>query len=150
MNKLQWNKKYTWLKTGAYLILCLSLIFSVVGAGIAGNDLAYENGISPNPYVVRTFIDEQGREIAEEIFPARPPEIKVAVANVPEPDPFMGTNTLPNVPAFTWCYGCSATAAAMLFGYYDRHGYPNMYLGPVDGGVCPLNNETAWDRGSRR
>ncbi len=146
MNKLQWNKKYTWLKTGAYLILSLSLIFSVVGAGIAENVLADENGISPNPYVVRTFIDEQGREIVEEIFPPCLPEVKVAVANVPEPDPLMGTNTLPNVPAFDWSYGCSATAAAMMYGYYDRIGYPNMYTGPTNGGVCPLTN-TAWGSG---
>ncbi len=142
MNKLQCNKKNTWLKMGAYPILCLLLLFSVVGAGIAGTTLADEESISPNPYVVRTFIDEQGREIAEEIFPARPPEIKVAAVNVPEPDPFMGTNTIPNVPAFDWCYGCSATSAAMMFGYYDRTGYPNMYTGPTNGGVCPMDNSS--------
>ena len=50
-----------------------------------------------------------------------------------------GTATvLTNVPAFYWSYGCSATAAAMLFGYYDRTGYSNMYTGPTNGGVCPL------------
>ena len=54
-----------------------------------------------------------------------------------------GTATiLTNVPAFTWCYGCSATAAAMLFGYYDRTGYGNMYTGPTNGGVCPLDNSS--------
>ncbi len=28
----------------------------------------------------------------------------------------------------------------MLFGYYDRNGYPNMYTGSTNGGVCPLDN----------
>ena len=29
----------------------------------------------------------------------------------------------------------------MLFGYYDRNGYPNIYTGPTNGGVFPLTNE---------
>jgi hypothetical protein len=28
----------------------------------------------------------------------------------------------------------------MLFGYYDRTGYPNMYTGSTNGGVCPLTD----------
>lgn len=63
---------------------------------------------------------------------------------------------LPGVPAWTWCYGCANTAAAMIFGYYDRNGYPNMYKGkatdvgaasavyPADAHLCPMNNELAW------
>jgi len=34
----------------------------------------------------------------------------------------------------------------MLFGYYDTHGYPNMYVGPANKGDCPLNN-SVWDTG---
>lgn len=44
------------------------------------------------------------------------------------------------VPTSTWTYGCSATSAGMLFGYYDRNGYPDMYTGPANGGVAPLEN----------
>jgi transcriptional regulator CtsR len=36
----------------------------------------------------------------------------------------------------------------MLFGYYDRTGYSNMYTGPTNSGVCPLDNSiwghTVW------
>jgi hypothetical protein len=32
----------------------------------------------------------------------------------------------------------------MAMGHYDRTGYPNMYTGPANGGVCPLNNEDFW------
>ncbi|MBN1391198.1 MAG: hypothetical protein JW947_00165 [Sedimentisphaerales bacterium] len=47
---------------------------------------------------------------------------------------------LSGVPTSTWTYGCSATSAGMLFGYYDRTGYPNMYTGPTNGGVAPLTD----------
>jgi len=53
---------------------------------------------------------------------------------------------LPNVPAFNWCHGCAATSGAMLAGFYDNNGYPNMYAGPTNGGVCPLTN-SAWGYG---
>jgi len=45
---------------------------------------------------------------------------------------------LPEVPTSTWTYGCSATSAGMMFGYYDRTGYPHMYAGPTNGGIAPL------------
>ena len=48
--------------------------------------------------------------------------------------------SLSGVPAFDWSFGCSATSAAMIAGYYDRHGYGNMYSGDTNGGVMPLNN----------
>ncbi|MBN1796800.1 MAG: C39 family peptidase [Sedimentisphaerales bacterium] len=47
---------------------------------------------------------------------------------------------LSQVPTSTWTYGCSATSAGMMFGYYDRTGYSNMYTGPANGGVAPLTN----------
>ena len=47
------------------------------------------------------------------------------------------------VPAFSWSFGCSATSAAMIAGYYDRHGYPNIYTGPTNNGKMPLDN-SAW------
>ncbi|NQT11280.1 MAG: C39 family peptidase, partial [Planctomycetes bacterium] len=47
---------------------------------------------------------------------------------------------LGNVPTSRWTQGCSATSAGMIFGYYDRTGYSNMYAGPTNGGVAPLTN----------
>jgi len=44
---------------------------------------------------------------------------------------------LSNVPTSDWTYGCSATSAGMMFGYYDRTGFWNMYTGPCNGGVAP-------------
>jgi hypothetical protein len=47
------------------------------------------------------------------------------------------------VPAFSWVYGCSAVSGAMIAGYYDRNGFPNMYTGPTNGGVMPLT-DSSW------
>ena len=46
---------------------------------------------------------------------------------------------LDQVPTSRWTYGCSATAAGMLFGYYDRVGYSNMYSGPCNEGIAPIS-----------
>ena len=48
--------------------------------------------------------------------------------------------TIPDVPTSKWTYGCTATSAGMIFGYYDRTGYANMYTGPTNGGVAPLTD----------
>ena len=67
---------------------------------------------------------------------------------VPGPIVTPGRNTviLPDVPAFNWSYGCSATSAAMIAGYYDRTSHANVYAGPTNGGVMPLNN-SSWGPG---
>jgi hypothetical protein len=122
------------------------VILLVILASVLTTAVAQEPIVQKNPYLVRTFLDENGQEIAEIIVPGRPPAIKAAVAAVPEPNIAMGINVLSDVPAFNWCYGCSATSAAMMFGYYDRTQYPNMYTGPTNGGVCPLTN-SVWGSG---
>jgi len=96
-----------------------------------------------NPYLMETF-EENGNTIDKIVVPGRPPTIKMQAAAVPAINLSAGINVLSNVPAFTWCYGCSATSAGMMMGYYDNIGYTNMYSGPSNGGVCPLNNETYW------
>ena len=79
--------------------------------------------------------------------------IRIVVPPSPPPPGFVppkrlralpGDVMLSNVPAYSWCYGCSPTAAGMMMGYYDVHGYPNIYTGPANGGVCPLDNEPVW------
>ena len=39
-------------------------------------------------------------------------------------------DTLLTVPAYEWSYGCAPTAAAMLLGYWDTHGFPNLFNVP--------------------
>jgi hypothetical protein len=43
-------------------------------------------------------------------------------------DPLGGSPcTLSNVPAYNWYHGCGPTAAASIIGYYDVHGYDNLF-----------------------
>lgn len=90
--------------------------------------------------IVRTFIDENGNKIDEVIVPGCPPEnYRAPIAQLPNPEN-RNSNVLSNMPAFNWSFGCSATSAAMMAGYYDNNNYSNMYTGPTNGGVMPMNN----------
>lgn len=93
-------------------------------------------------YLIRTITDENGVQVDEIIVPGRSPkDYRMSIA-----EPTDAYVTLTNVPTFDWSYGCSATAGAMMAGYYDNNGYPNMYAGPTNGGVCPMTN-SIWGSG---
>ncbi|HSA34855.1 MAG TPA: hypothetical protein P5077_14100, partial [bacterium] len=96
-----------------------------------------------NEMQVRTFVGPDGKLIDEIVISGRPPET-FRMSGVPVPHEAAGV--LSNIPAFDWVYGCSATSAAMMAGFYDRSGYPDMYTGPTNGGVMLLNNST-WGYG---
>jgi len=83
--------------------------------------------------------------------PSKPPsgyELERSTAKLPTPNKAMATNTL-TVPAFNWVFGCSSVSGAMIAGYYDRNGFPNIYTGPTNGGVMPLDNSSwgTWSDG---
>ncbi len=54
-------------------------------------------------------------------------------------------NIIADVPPLEWSFGCYATSAAMLGGYYDRNGYPNVYTGPTNEGVFPYDT-SVWGK----
>ena len=127
-------------------LTCFILVHPAIADESANKEIPLNQyGIrSTNQYVADRFI-EDGKSIDMVIVPSRPspPEGFITqVAMLPEPDIAAGTNTLSNVPALTWCFGCSATSAAMMFGYYDNGDYSNMYAGPTNGGVFPMTNAT--------
>lgn len=110
---------------------------------------------SINPYVVEKFTVD-GKQIEKVIVPG-PPEppigVKRPVALIKRTEISAGIKVLPNVPALSWCFGCSATSAAMMFGYYDNSGFPKMYMGPANDGIFPMTNqiwETAVINGETR
>jgi hypothetical protein len=47
---------------------------------------------------------------------------------------------LTEVPDYGWWAGCYGTASGNLMGFWDRHGFPDFYTGPTNGGQAPLNN----------
>ncbi len=99
-------------------------------------------------FSLQKVITSDGRHLEKSTIngPPEPPEgFLRPVESVSQADIVPHTlNLVSDIPAFTWCFGCSATSAAMIAGYYDRHGYPDMYTGPTNGGVMPLNNDAYW------
>lgn len=123
-----------------FTIAGIALLVSLIMPAIVLAD------IEERPHLVRTFVDEEGREIDEIIVPGLPPKDRISEAIASDIEIRQADAVLSDVPAFDWCYGCSATSAAMMFGHYDRTGYSNMYAGLTNGGVCPLNN-SVWGSG---
>jgi hypothetical protein len=115
-------------------------------SGLMAGVLLISGGLAmgQNPCKVGQFVDPMtGDEIVHvRIPPSPPPAVKMPVVELPAPDRSRAANTL-ICPAFDWVYGCSATAAGMMMGYYDRVGYDNMYAGATNGGIAPLDN-SAW------
>ncbi len=50
------------------------------------------------------------------------------------------SNSISEIPAYEWSFGCASTSGAMIAGYYDRIGYVDVYTGPTNNGVMPLDN----------
>ena len=109
----------------------------------------FSQRIKLDDYIVEIFIDSTGREITCIIVPGRPPDD----FRMPVAESTKSSTILSNVPGYDWSFGCSATSGAMMAGYYDITGYYNMYTGPTNGGVAPLNNSTwggVWINGEYR
>ena len=125
--------------------------------GASGSPVAHAQeawALDPGPYYTVTAVTLSDGNIIEEIIingpPVPPPgfEVERQAVSLPEPDSAAGINIL-TVPAFNWVFGCSAVSGAMIAGYYDRSGWPNMYTGPTNGGVMPLDNSSwpTWSDG---
>ena len=118
----------TMVNTGIFL--CTLMFFSILSFGQKYGD--YRDNI------IDTIVTEDGRVAYCIKVPGKPPDHFYAPPAVYT----RSTKTLPLVPAFNWSFGCSATSAAMIAGYYDNFGYPNMYLGPTNNGVMPMDNSS--------
>jgi len=134
---------------GTFSFLCLGTGDSLVAR-------AQEAGTPQQSkyYSVSTLTLSDGTVIERAIIggpPVPPPgfEVERQAVSLPEPDVATGISVL-TVPAFNWVMGCSAVSGAMIAGYYDRSGLSNMYTGPANGGVMPLNNSSwpTWSDGS--
>ncbi|MGB8213643.1 MAG: C39 family peptidase [Anaerolineales bacterium] len=118
------------------------LMFAIlVGSGSkvsAQGNLATITSLITGKYVtVKNITTQTGKHLTDTIIHGPP----VPPAGLPG-QPAMATG-LPasakmiTVPAYTWEDGCSAVSAAMIAGYYDNNGYPNIYTGPTNGGLMP-------------
>lgn len=87
--------------------------------------------VNPNAIVI-----ENGDTLHYFDVPGKPPEKFRAPVALPTDN----ATILNNVPAYDWSFGCAATSAAMIAGYYDYNLYPGMYTGPANGGLAPMTN----------
>ena len=67
-------------------------------------------------------------EVNYDADPAGGPHVSTAGQQLPVTnDPPLGYKVLPAFPHFWWSYGCFPTCGAMIVGYYDNAGFPNMF-----------------------
>jgi len=133
-----------------YLIIIglLSSLVLITYPSLAQEDIEY--------FSKETIMLEDGRLIdAIKINgpPEPPPGYIRPLWDPPPGGPTRSSLLLACVPAFNWCFGCSATSAAMLAGYYDIIGRNNMYAGPSNGSVMWLDNSLwtdVWINGQLR
>ncbi len=117
--------------------------FSIMAGAASANEPSIAPGDVhvqelPDELVSDRFMDKSGEEVMVVTISGRPPHNYRAPAAVHA----ASAVTLGDMPAYDWSFGCSATSAAMMAGYYDIHGYPNMYTGPTNDGTMPLDNSS--------
>ena len=125
-------------------VIIFAILISIVSLGIGAGTAAGES--SSTPLVVKSGPTTLGDSLSFEQLqrikvkmiasPPYPPKGVQRLSATPMPQ----SSVMLQVPTSRWTFGCSATSAGMLFGYYDRNGYPNMYAGPTNGGVAPMHN----------
>jgi PKD repeat protein len=113
-------------KNGIVLVAALITFLNVSGQ---------DNMTKFGDYVKGYRYDADGKKMVEIIVPGKPPDHREPVAT-----PERGAVTLSMVPAFSWSFGCSPTAASMAAGYFDNNGYPEMYTGLANWGFMPMDN----------
>lgn len=129
------------------MIKRITILFVVALLLVPGASLSpvAANGPDGRFFRVRTTGLDDGTILSETVIsgpPDPPPGYIRTTSKLPVPSLATGVNVLSDVPAFNWSFGCSATSAAMIAGYYDRTGYGNMYAGPTNGGVMQLDNSS--------
>ena len=111
-------------------------------------DDGYSRGPTNPYYSVQTITLGDGTQVDQVMIngPPEPPpgteleRAPVAPSALNQPG---AAASLP-VPAYNWVFGCSAVSASMIGAYFDRNGLPNIYTGPGNGGVMPMDNSTVW------
>lgn len=129
-------------------VLSGMVLFLAAGAiGLPAADAQQAGAQKSDRYFkATTIILPDGKAIEEDkiIGPPKPPpgfELERRAVLLPKTYGAAGIQTL-TVPAYDWLYGCSAVSGAMIAAYYDRNGYPDIYTGPTNGGVMPMDNSS--------
>lgn len=139
------------LKTKNQQISLLTVILLVTqyATPVFGADLPFvHKELKSTPYFyLKSAPALDGLNLVQAVIhgPPEPPpgyELQRVSVTLPQAGQVSGINTLAEVPAFSWSFGCTATSAAMIAGYYDRKGWGNIYTGPTNNGIIPLDNSS--------
>ncbi len=138
------------------LALFVAIVAILLSIGLAApSSTAYAEGGEPptqtpsgattSPYLtVETLTLPNGTSLIDTIIDGPPiPPVGFEAQRAPV-EVFPAAARTLTVPAFSWVFGCSSVSAAMIAGYYDNNGYPNMYTGPTNGGVVPVTEDPSW------
>lgn len=142
------------------LVLAAALValpFLLLGAAAA---LPATQPGAPNPIVSTDLIEAGPWHTIEIVTLADGTQLeRIGINGPPQPPPGFEAERAPvtppvgrspnaatlAVPAYNWVFGCSSVSAAMIGGYFDRNGLPNIYTGPANGGVMPMDN-SGWPK----
>lgn len=134
--------------TGGLTVAIVALLILGPWGGYLATGAKEAELVQVSPYFARGTMSVDGKTLGKVIIsgpPEPPAECARSVTDLPEPPQAAGINVLVDVPAFSWSYGSAPTSAAMIAGYYDRGAFPDMYMGPTNGGVMPLDNSSWLD-----
>jgi hypothetical protein len=144
-------------KSWLTIVLLFVFIFGLAGSG---QPASASGGIYPPPGLSiatgrpgassissASVTTAEGTEVVKHKInaPSKPPrgyETERRAVTAPGPNVALGSKSL-DVPAYKWSFGAAATSAAMIAAYYDRNGFPNVYTGPENGSVMPMD-DSAW------
>ena len=123
------------------LLVGIIFLASMIAIWVGGGTPAAQAAANQN-FIVKQVTTANGAHLEEVIInsPSTPPKgIERAAVSLPKSNPEVGVITLA-VPAYEWTFGCSATSGSMIAAYYDRNGFPNIYTGPTNSGVMPMDS----------
>ena len=128
------------------LLLAVVLVFSLgLPAARAELGVLPETIIEEGEYYTKSILTTaDGTQIGKMAIngpPTPPAGYERSSITVPAPVDSATIGML-SVPAYDWSLDSSATAAAMIAAYWDQNGFPNMYTGPTNGGVMPMDNSS--------
>ncbi|MGC9333967.1 MAG: C39 family peptidase [Anaerolineae bacterium] len=124
-------------------LVMLLVVALAIALGSFPVDLAAGDTSDPY-YSVETIPLSDGTQL-ERITISGPPtpppgyELQRTPVTPSELHQLLGIYTLP-VPAYDWVFGCSAVSASMIGAYFDRTTLPDIYTGPTNDGVMPMDN----------
>jgi hypothetical protein len=124
------------MRLRVFLLVCLLLPMTLtLSAHVSANPGVIDPGYTralPNGETLESIIIDGP--------PTPPPDAIRPMVTLANPHQNANLSLITSVPAFNWSFGCAATSAAMIAGYYDRNGYPNMYAGSTHDGLMPMDN----------